>query len=282
MNPRIRRRLRTARSLISTLTVGVLCLGFLQGSSCLTTERPYKAPSAKEVLAALRARGKQVRTIRAETRMSHRTTQGKIKATVRLMAQRGGQLRFDAVTPFDTPLATLVSDGTHFGLVDAQKNRHYHGPASPCNIARLIGVVMPPDEILTVLGGSTPVIDHHAAELSWDSRGNAEVLTLKGKELTQTIRLDGTDRSWDLLLSEIKDKKGAVLLRIKTGGFKKRGALRVPQEIWVRQPKFKAELDVTFKQMEVNLTLPKEAFELPKADGLPSQRVDCRTVLVKP
>jgi hypothetical protein len=31
--------------------------------------------------------------------------------------------------------------------------------------------------------------------------------------------------------------------------------------------------------MEINLTLPKEAFELPKADGLPSQRVDCQTVV---
>jgi len=256
-----------------------LALLFLSGGSCITLERPYKAPRAAEVIAALQARGKRVVSIRAETRMSHRSAQGKVKATVRLMARRGGKLRFDAVTPFDTPLATLVSDGKQFGLLDAQKNRHFHGPASPCNISRLIGVVLQADDVLTILGGSTPLIEHTKASLEWDSRASAEVLTLKGDRATQTVRLDGHERSWDLQRSEIKDDKGAVVLLIEAGGFVKRGDLRVPTTLSVRQPKYKAELELTFKKQELNLTLPAAAFELPAAGGLSSQRVECDTVI---
>jgi hypothetical protein len=258
--------------------LGLLALLVLRGGSCVQIERPYKAPTAAQVVAAVTARGAQVRSTRAETRMSHRSGQGKIKATVRLMARRGGKLRFDAVTPFDTPLATLVSNGKQFGLLDAQKNRHYHGPASPCNIARLIGVVLNADDALTILGGSTPLIKHDKAELRWDERARAEVLTLRGPGgVVQTVRLDGTDRRWDLLGSVIKDGKGATVLSIKTGRFVKRGGLRVPSTIAVRQPKYKAELDVSFKKQELNLTLPAAAFELPAAGGLPSQRVECHT-----
>lgn len=259
------------------LAVGALLL--LRGSSCIQVERPYAAPTAAEVVAAIQARGQKVRSIRAETRMSHRTDQGKVKATVRLMVQRGGKLRFDAVTPFDTPLATLVSDGESFTLVDAKQNRHFHGPASPCNIARLLQVALAPDDVLTVLGGSTPLIQHESATLAWDSRGNAEVLTLKGKHLTQTVRLDGTDRRWDLLRSEIRDHKGKTLLRIAGDAYRKVGGLRVPRRVSVDQPERKAELELTFKQQEINLTLPPAAFQLLKPDGLPSQRVECTTVL---
>jgi len=273
-------RPRAASTLSTPVVVllGLLALVVLRGGSCVQIERPYKAPTAAEVVAALKARAARVRSTRAETRMSHRSSQGKIKATVRLMARRGGKLRFDAVTPFDTPLATLVSDGKKFGLLDAQKNRHYHGPASPCNIARLIGIVLHADDVLTILGGSTPLIKYDKAELRWDDRASAEVLTMRGPGgVNQTVRLDGTDRRWDLLSSEIKDGKGATVLSIKTGRFVKRDGLRVPTTIAVRQPKYKAELDVSFKKQELNLTLPAAAFELPAAGGLPSQRVECHT-----
>lgn len=270
------------RSRLGRLSTFLLCtvaLILLKGSSCLDARRPYSPPKASEVLAAVVARGHKVRSIRAETRMSHRTAQGKIRATVRLMAQQEGKLRFDAVTPFDTPLATLVSDGSRFSLIDAQKNRHFYGPASPCNIARLIGVVLEAKDILIILGGSTPVIAHESLRLAWDSRARAEVLTLTSKTMTQTIRLDGTNRSWDLLESEIRTIKGEILLRIKTGAVRKLQGLNLPREIWVWQPTAKAELDLSFKKQEINLTLPTAAFQPPEAGGLPSKRVDCATVV---
>jgi hypothetical protein len=133
--------------------------------------------------------------------------------------------------------------------------------------------------VLTILGGSTPVIAHHSAEVSWDDREGAEVLTLRGKELVQVIRLDGQNRAWNLLSSEVKNASGEVILRVQAGEYHPVGGLSVPRSIYVSQPKVNAELDVTFKQEELNLSLPAEAFELPAAGGMPSQRVECTTVI---
>ncbi len=261
------------------LLVAGLALLLLRGASCTTIARPYPPPTAAELAAAVRARGLRVRSLRAETRMSLRSSEGKLKATVRLMAERGGRLRCDAVSPFDTPLMTLVVAGPKFAFLDAQKNRHYHGPASPCNVSRLLQVALSPDDIVTVLGGSTPLIPFVKAEVAWDERDGVEVLTLSGAEHTQTLRLDGRNRSWNLVLSEIKERGGATVLRVESSGYHDVSGLAVPRELHVSQPKQGAELAVSFKRHELNLSLPAEAFELPEAGGLPSQHVDCATVL---
>ncbi len=257
--------------------LALISLTLLRAGSCTRVERPYSAPTAKEVLAAVLSRGQRVRAMRAETRASHVSAQGKVKGTVRLMAATGGKLRFDLVSPFDTPLATLVTDGKDFTLVDAQKNRHFHGPASPCNVGRLLQLVMAADDVRTILGGSTPVIIHEKAEGAWDARDGAEVLTLSGKGMTQVIRLDGRDRSWDLLSSEIRDATGKLLLQLRASGHRKLAGLRMPGSLHIKQPRHGAELWVTFKKVELNIELPAIAFVLQKAEGMPSQRVDCDT-----
>lgn len=264
------------------LLLAIVSLTFLRAGSCARIERPYPPPKASQVVSALLARGQRVTTLRGETRMSHASEQGKVKGTVRLMAAAGGKLRFDLASPFDTPLATLITDGQSFSLVDAQKGRHYHGPASPCNVGRMLQLVLSADDVRTILGGSTPVISHDKATLTWDARDGAEVLTLQGTGMTQTIRLDGNDRSWDLLQAEIKGPDGKILLWLEASGWHKLGGLRMPRTLHIKQPRHGAELWVTYRKTEINLELPAAAFILQEAQGLPSQRVTCDTVIKEP
>lgn len=245
--------------------------------SCLRVERPYPAPTAKQVLAALRARDKAVRTLRAEARMHYRTDQGKVKATVRMMARRPDDLRFDLVSPMDTRLATLVESDGQFALVDARNNRHYYGPATPCNLARLLRVQLRPEDIVAVLSGGTPLIRHHAVSLSWDDRAGAEVLTIKGSNLSQVVRLDGRDRRWRLLSSEMRDRQGRLVLALRANNHHEVDGVELPRRILVRQPAADAQMQLDFSHQEINIDLPGAAFERPQADGLPSKRVDCTT-----
>lgn len=263
--------------------LAVVALVVLRGGSCAKNVRTYSAPAPRDVLNHVIARGLRVKSLRGQTRMSHQSSQGKIKGTVRFMSRRGGKLRFDVVSPFDTPLATLVSNGQQFALVDAQKNRHYHGPATPCNISRLLRIVMRADDVLTALGGSTPIIGFKDVSLAWDEQAGAEVLTLKAPDgTTQVIRLDGHNKRWDLLSSEVKDPSGKVILRITPKDFRAIKGLRLPRLIHVTQPENKAELWVHYKKLEVNIDLPQGAFDPPGANGLPSQRVNCSTVIKVP
>jgi hypothetical protein len=275
------RELLLSSPLLSRLALAAIALTFLAGARCASVSRPYAAPSATDVEAAVRKRGAAVRALRGEARMSYVTKQGKVKATVRMMAAQGGKLRFDIVSPFDTPLATLVTSGGSFALVDSQKNRHFHGPATPCNISRLLRVQLQPRDVLTILGGGTPLIAHSSRSLRWDDRAGVEELTLVGKGgIKQTVRLDGRDKRWRLLSSRIRDGKGKLLLALTAAEFKTQKSLSLPMRLKVRQPSQNAELELDFKKQEVNITLPDIAFERPAAGGLPSQRVDCDTQIV--
>jgi hypothetical protein len=218
-----------------------------------------------------------VRSLRGEARMSYQTNQGRVKATVRMMGRSGGQLRFDVVSPVDTPLSTLVCSSGRFALVDSQKNQHFHGPATPCNLARLLQVELRPADVHVVLGGGTPIIKHQSAKLSWDNRAGEEVLVLSAAKVVQTIRLDGRDNRWRLKSSELRDKSGKLLLKLAVSDYSKVSGVEIPKTIAVEQPLNKASLLMSFRKREINLKLPEIAFELPKAEGLPSQEVTCAT-----
>lgn len=260
---------------VALFVLALMALSLLRASSCVRVERPYPAPSADDVLRALSAVGQKVRTLRAEARMTHLAPRSEVKATVRMMAARGGGLRFDLVSPFDTPVATLVCRAGRFALVDARENRHYYGPASPCNLARLLRLRLPPDEVLTLLTGGTPIIPHTKRAVAWDDRDGVEVLTLEGDRLSQSIRLRGNHGRWQLVSSEIRDGSEAVLLRVVASRPKARAGIEVPQRIRIDQPKRDMTLRLDFRSQELNVELPAAAFELPSAKGLPSQYVDC-------
>jgi hypothetical protein len=258
------------------LLLALVAITVLRGGSCLKVTRPYPTPKPQDVLAALKARGAALSSYRGEARMSFNSPQGKIKASVRMMAAKGGHLRFDVVSPIDAPLSTLVTSNGEFALLDSRENRHYYGPASPCNLARLLMVALTPTDVLAALGGAVPTIKHDSATLRWDDRAGQEVLTLVGAKQIQTIRLDGRDRSWRVLSSEMRSKKGGrVQLALAFGQYRKAGKLVVPATIAVRQPRRNAELELAFKRQETNISLPKAAFERPQAGGLPSRRVSC-------
>ncbi|MBW2734488.1 MAG: DUF4292 domain-containing protein [Deltaproteobacteria bacterium] len=267
---------------ISKVLLTLIALTLLRAGSCVQIQRPYAPPTAAQVLAAIKARALRVGTLRGEARMSYRTDQGRIKATVRMMTRKGGELRFDVVSPFDTPLATLICSKGHFALVDSRKGRYFHGPASPCNLARLLQVALRPEDINAVLSGGTPLIDSQHASLAWDSRAGCEVLTLKSKDAEQIIRLDGRDKRWRLLSSEIRDAKGQLLLKIVPSAFTWKKGIEMPGKIVVEQPLTDASLQLEFKRIEVGIKLPEVAFERPAPKGLVSQYVDCATLVRHP
>ena len=257
------------------LVLALFALICLRGSSCLRVERPYPAPTTKTLIAALEQRTTKLHSYRGEARMSFRRGDSRVSATVRMMAATGGRLRFDLVSPIDAPLATLVAADGRFTLIDLRKNRHYYGPATPCNLARLLIVRLRAEDILAAFFGSTPMIPHRRAELAWDPRAGQEVLTLYGPSERQVIRLDGRDRSWRVMESTIFDADDKVQLRVSFRNHRRFGGTTVPGWIELQQPSEAAHLELRIGRTELNLQLPQAAFTPLDAGGVPSQRVDC-------
>ncbi|MBK8479703.1 MAG: DUF4292 domain-containing protein [Proteobacteria bacterium] len=250
-------------------------LVLLHLGGCLPLGRPYPAPPATEILRALEQRALGLRTVRAEARVLWESAGEALKTTLRLLAAPVGRLRFDLISPFDNTLATWICRDGRFALRDARTNRHYFGPASPCNLARIIGVALEPAALQRVLAGSTPVIAHQRRTLRWSSRAAREELTLYGATLTQTIALRRNRNDWDVEQSSIFDSRGRLLLRLSFAEPQEQDGLRLPALIKVEQPPRGTTVALSFRAREANLVLPARAFELPAARGLPSEEVRC-------
>jgi hypothetical protein len=121
----------------------------------------------------------------------------RVRATVLMLADRAGRLRFEAEISLQGTVAVLATDGHRFGLLDLSHNELRRGPACPANVAALIRIPLAPVEVAAILLGDARIPDRPsgsdaptpaAARVEWDSQRGAEVLSVP--------RLDGWLRLW--------------------------------------------------------------------------------------
>lgn len=238
--------------------------------------RPYPPPSGEELLAALRARAEHLRTLRATAKVDHFANGGeRVRVKVNLLLARGGKLRIEADSPLGGSLATLTSDGTRFALLDVRANRFLTGPAKACNVARLIRLALPPDDIVAVLMGGAP-LSGTIKGVDWDpSNGGREVLTLALPDGEETLKLDARDKRWDVVRAERRDAGGHVLWRATNDGFKDRGEFRLPDVIDVEEPPHGADAEIKFRSFEPNVDIADDLFRLPAPEGITPEVADC-------
>lgn len=240
--------------------------------------RPYAPPSADELMAALRGRAEHLKTLRATAKIDYMANGGdRAKVKVNMLLARGGKLRFEADSPLGGALATLTSDGQQFSLLDVRANRFLQGPAKACNVARLLRIVMPPDDIVSILMGGAPLAGT-VKGVSWDpNNGGREVLTLALPDGgRQIIQLDAKDKRWDVMRAERRDAAGKVLWRVTNDGWKDRdGGVRLPDVEDVEEPPHGADAEIKFRSVEPNLELDEKLFRLQAPEGVAVEPADC-------
>jgi hypothetical protein len=236
--------------------------------------RPYPPPRAEELLQALENRRDKLVSLRAEGRADE-MGQGaeRVKVTVNVLVAKGGRLRLEAESPLGGAVATLVTDGAEFQLLDARNNRFLVGRAEPCNVARLVGVELAPEQVMSVLSGSAP-IEGTPAGVSWDSsHGGRDVLTLKTPDGgTETLWL--SNRLWDVAAAERKDASGKTLWAVVHEDFEDVGGFRLPKHTWVDQPARKADVKIRWRDRQPNPPLKEGVFHL-EPGGLKAEPVGC-------
>lgn len=260
--------------ILQTAVVAALATGL--GAGCCTQRRHYPAPTAARLKGLLAPKATFSRALRAKAKVDQWTRKGRIKVRVFMLATDAGQLRFEAVTPFDTALVTLTSDGTNFASIDHKNNVFYTGPAKACNIARVFGLALEPRAVARALTGSAPLIAHTSAKVSWDKCEGAEVLTLSGKGgLTQRVWMRNKGGGWQVLRSTVRDAAKRVVVDLRFERFRRMSGRWVPRVIKVKQPKRKADLIIRYDKLELGVDIPDSAYRLKAPSGLPERVLDC-------
>ena len=184
-----------ARALVAVARRGVL------RARAADRARPYPAPSADALIAALSAQQAAVRGMNARVRATSWLGGERVRATVNMLVERDGHLRFEAEISLQGTVAALATDGTAFSLYDAHKNELSRGPACPANVASLIRIPLAPADVAAVLlGDARPPgpIDPATASVGWDVRRGADVLAIPAREggtLQFLFRGDGAART---------------------------------------------------------------------------------------
>ena len=104
-------------------------------------------------MAALAARQQAVAGMSARVRATSWLGGERVRATVNMLVERDGHLRFEAEVSLQGTVATLATDGATFALLDARKNELSRGPACPANVASLIRIPLAPAEVAAILLG---------------------------------------------------------------------------------------------------------------------------------
>lgn len=141
--------------------------------------RTEPAPAATALLEALRRRQSALHSIELETRTTSWLGGERARATVLMMVERAGRLRFEAEVPVQGAVASLAVRGQEFVFLDFQRHVFSQGPACPANVARLIPIPLLPDEIAAILLGDAPLGERaQAGEVQWDAQKQADVLVV--------------------------------------------------------------------------------------------------------
>ena len=261
------------------LVVGALGVA-LAGCPVARVERPYAAPSAAEIVAALKARVAHAGALRIEAKVDYLEDKGeRVKLTMTFLVAAPDRLRIDAESPIGgATIASLASDGRDFALLDVEHGRFLVGPSAPCNIARLIKVALAPADVVAVFAGGAPLLGDPVAVAWSGDDGGRELLTLRaaGGDL-ETIRLTPRGASgggWDVVSVRVAGADGRVRWSLDNDLFSD-GDPRLPSRIHIEEPARGVDVRLRVKDVERDVKPPDNVFVLVPPAGIPAEPVRC-------
>ncbi len=225
-----------------------------------------------------------VRTLRAEAKVDQRGPEGRVRGKVMMFLERPDHVRFDAVTQFG-PALVLTSDGESFALSDFKENRYLNGPACARNIARMIGVAMSAEDVVSVLFGDTPDLPGAQPAIQCSKKGGYRV-DLKApagerQELEFTVheadlKKPPAEQRLRLARSERFDAQNKALWRVTYDDYRSvQGGVMLPFRVHVEDVRHDADALLRFADIDVNVPIPTGAFSQTPRPGLRIEDVSC-------
>lgn len=281
--------------LLGGLRIGVVGIGIgigigltAFGAACVHAPpvvRPYPAPTAAALTAALAARQHALFGMNARARATSWLGGERVRATVNMLVERDGRLRFEAEVSLQGTVAALVTDGPSFAFLDVRHNELSRGPACPANVASLVRIPLAPVDVAAVLLGDArlPESAPGAAPptVSWDPQRGADVLAVRDRE-GGTLQLffrgsAGSNGPGDLIAVVRSGANGARLWQASYESFETIAGRHLPGTIRFaeRDSSFDDGVEIRFKDRTLDEPPPPAAFTLTPSPGVVVKDIGC-------
>lgn len=246
--------------------------------------RTYTQPPQQDLLAAFKARQAATQSLNLETRTTSWLGGDRIRATVLMLVQRQGKLRFEAEVSLKGTVAALTTDGDSFGLLDMDRNEFKQGPACPQNVASLVRIPLAPHEIAAILLGDAPLGDKDTfVSADWDGVLGAERLTFATAGSAQIrVLMRKLPRGWAVVgvegyASNAAGNKG--WWRVRYEELTPVQGVYFPGVIRFAEPNasFDDGVEIKIKDRRINPDIPDASFHLSPPANVTVQDVGCGT-----
>jgi hypothetical protein len=280
------------RRLTVTTLVLALALAVAGCARHVPIARPYPSPSAAELVEILAARHKVVGSMNARVRATSWLGGDRVRATVLMLVDRPGRLRFEAEVSLQGTVAVLATDGHQFAFLDAMRNELRRGPACPANVASLIRIPLGPADVAAVLLGDVRLPQTVRATdgvVDWDGEQGADVLVVRGDDGGLRLsfrRPSGDNRNVEILGATATRLDGRTRWRVAFEDFVRvapvpgqgvEANVALPQTIRFAESDgpFDEGVEIKFKERTLNQSAPKDAFLLAMTPGTTTIDVGC-------
>jgi hypothetical protein len=262
-------------------------VAFLLAAGCagtLKATRSYPAPTADELLQAVRDRQAKLHGMNVETRATSWLGGERVRGTVQMLVERGGQLRFEAEVALQGTLALLTVDHEQFAFIDHQKHLFRRGAACPGNVAELVRIPLAPAEVAAILLGDVLLPADGKASVDWDSGHAADVLgveTQAGMRLWLGLRRPNTQlAAWDVVFLEGQDRTRPQRWRVSYEDFERSTGIALPRLIRFAEPgqSFDDGVEIKIRERTLNQGFPPGAFTLEPPPGYGVVEARCGAV----
>jgi outer membrane lipoprotein-sorting protein len=230
-----------------------------------------KTPTPEELITKSQSYASSVTSVIGEAKVDYfdrnAGADGRIKGKTLFLIERPEKLRFDVLTPFDSPIATLVSDGKCLSLLDLSQQVFVQGEPNPENIERLFQLAVNDEDIVKALLGETPILQDPEKQSVEFSRGEW-VLTMTKQGQVQELRFDS--ESFELRSSMLK-QNGVITFKITYEGYEKVEGTKatLPRVIFFEKPAEKSDLKIkVVGDLEINTPISPEAMTLTPPNGV--------------
>jgi hypothetical protein len=147
----------------------------------------------------------------------------------------------------------LVADGDRFGFYDARSRTFYRGDATAENVSQFLPVAIPPDELVTILCGSAPLLAGAPVEAR-PRDGRVELVLARGDVAQQLVvgeRL--AVESSKVRRADAVPERQAVFYDLAFDRFRSRGGVRFPTEVRLDADAAQARVRLEWREdLEVN------------------------------
>ena len=255
---------------LNTLLLGLfLTIGLLGCPQRVARPEPQWLQSADEVLKRTTLEEGHFTSIKGDAKLKVKSPRANGSVGIYVAVSRPANLHLETFGFFGQPEAILTSDGRTFGLYQSSEGKYYRGPATPQNVSRFLPVVLPAEELVSIMLGTVPRIPSHEVVFNLTPDHMAYLIGLRERNLTQTLWIDPFN--FRALKSEVRGIDAYDLL---FENFEQSAAGALPKKVVLSAPAASTLLELNYKDVVINEMLGANLFKGNPPPGVPVIDVD--------